>query len=221
MATKKLSEALLALTTPEFGFEVEMPSISLNGTSVTATGAELNFVDGVTSNIQTQLGNKADAAHTQSGATITTDDSIVSTRYPLFTSTTRGAVPLSTTQLGTQVLADNAWIKIGDLYQGFYALTYASPTTTWNLTTMSYNATLTLTGDTALDIVGEATGCSGCIIVTQGVGSSSITLPANSYLLGASTLTLSSAIGAVDILTFVYNGSNYYWSLGANYMLVP
>ena len=30
-------------------------SITINGTTVTATGAELNFVDGVTSNIQTQL----------------------------------------------------------------------------------------------------------------------------------------------------------------------
>lgn len=36
-------------------------SLTLGGVAVTATGAELNFVDGVTSNIQAQLNSKAEA----------------------------------------------------------------------------------------------------------------------------------------------------------------
>ena len=38
---------------------------------LTATAAELNYCDGVTSNIQTQLNNKAPASHTQAASTIT------------------------------------------------------------------------------------------------------------------------------------------------------
>jgi hypothetical protein len=38
---------------------LDLGSLILAGTTVTATGAELNFVDGVTSNIQTQLDTKA------------------------------------------------------------------------------------------------------------------------------------------------------------------
>ena len=39
-----------------------MTTLSIGGTSITATPAELNFVDGVTSAIQTQLGTKAPLA---------------------------------------------------------------------------------------------------------------------------------------------------------------
>ena len=38
---------------------LETDALSINGTTVTATGAELNYCDGVTSNIQTQLNNAA------------------------------------------------------------------------------------------------------------------------------------------------------------------
>ena len=38
---------------------LETDALSINGTTVTSTAAELNFSDGVTSNIQTQLNTKA------------------------------------------------------------------------------------------------------------------------------------------------------------------
>ena len=38
--------------------EVSMTTLDIGGTDVTATAAELNFSDGVTSNIQTQLNTK-------------------------------------------------------------------------------------------------------------------------------------------------------------------
>jgi len=44
---------------------------SLSDLGVTATATELNYVDGVTSNIQTQLDGKAPSSHNQSASTIT------------------------------------------------------------------------------------------------------------------------------------------------------
>jgi len=46
----------VALTSPDF------TAFSVGGTTITATAAELNFVDGVTSNIQTQLDAKGTAS---------------------------------------------------------------------------------------------------------------------------------------------------------------
>ena len=39
--------------------EVSMTTLDIGGTNVTATAAELNHVDGVTSNVQTQIDAKA------------------------------------------------------------------------------------------------------------------------------------------------------------------
>lgn len=51
--------------------DVDLTKLSINGTEVTATAAELNYVDGVTSNIQTQLNAKQ---ATITGAATTVDD---------------------------------------------------------------------------------------------------------------------------------------------------
>lgn len=65
MATKKLSLALAALTTPTFNYQVTMPSFKLGATSVTASGAEMNYLVGVTSGIQAQINAKlATASYT-------------------------------------------------------------------------------------------------------------------------------------------------------------
>ena len=49
----------------------KLESVSLADLGVTATATELNYVDGVTSNIQTQLNNKAASSHNHSAANIT------------------------------------------------------------------------------------------------------------------------------------------------------
>lgn len=46
-------------------------TLELGGVAITSTAAELNFVDGVTSNIQTQLDGKAATAHTHAAADVT------------------------------------------------------------------------------------------------------------------------------------------------------
>ena len=217
MATKKLSEALLALTTPEFGAEVEMPALSLNGTTIMPTGAELNYVDGVTSNIQTQLNAKAASTHAHAGTDITSG-TIAGARLPAMSTTARGSVPASTTATGSQVLADNGWTSKNNVYTAYQTLTEASPVV-WNMLT-GYNATITLNGNRTLSITNIANGMSGCLIVKQNAGGCTLTLPTGSKLLGATALTFTSAAGSVDILTFTYDGTNYWWSQGANYLTV-
>ena len=51
---------------------IQGTSLNINGTAVTATAAELNYVDGVTSNIQTQLDAKAPLASPTFTGTVTT-----------------------------------------------------------------------------------------------------------------------------------------------------
>ena len=217
MATRKLSEALKALTAPEFGFEVEMPDLSIAGVSVDASAAELNFVDGVTSPIQTQFTNKANLVHAHAGTDITSG-TVPAARLPAFSTTAQGVVPLSTTATGSQVLADNGWKSINNLYTGFQTLTIAAGTATWTLSS-GYNAVLDLTEDTQLAMAGIADGMMGCLIINQG-GGYTLTLPNTSYLLGSEELVLTSAALSIDILTFVYHAPAYYWSLGANYKAV-
>lgn len=49
--------------------KADVGSVTLTSLGVTATAEELNYMDGVTSNVQTQLGGKADSAHTHANAT--------------------------------------------------------------------------------------------------------------------------------------------------------
>lgn len=221
MATKKLSVALKALLTPEFGAKVEMPSISLNGTLVTSSAAELNFVDGVTSNVQTQLNAKAASSHNHAGTEITSGVIGVS-RLPAYTSGAGGIVPDPVTATGSQVLADDGWKKINNLYSAFTLLTDGA-TVTWNMATDSYNARVTLGGSRVLNITNVQNGMSGCLKITQdGTGGWALELPASSYFVngGDAGYALSSAPGSIDILTFIYDGTRFLWSIGNNYTLM-
>lgn len=52
--------------------KADVGSVTLASLGVTATAEELNHMDGVTSNVQTQLDGKADSAHTHANATTST-----------------------------------------------------------------------------------------------------------------------------------------------------
>jgi len=54
-----IDNATVGATTASTG---NFTTLSINGTAITSTAAELNFVDGVTSNVQTQLDAKAPTA---------------------------------------------------------------------------------------------------------------------------------------------------------------
>ena len=74
----------------------------------------------------------------------------------------------------------------------------------------------TLTGSITINTLTNAVGGSGCtLILTQG-GSGSYTLTSSMKFLGG-TKTLSTAVGAIDIMSVFYDGTTYYASLGKGY----
>ena len=102
----------------------------------------------------------------------------------------------------------------------FITLDDDSSTITWDYST-GYNAIITLTGTSGkLNITNVMNGDYGTLIVCQdAIGSKTMTLPSGSFCVngGGGTITFSSTPTAVDIISFVYNGTNFFWSAGYNY----
>ena len=99
-------------------------------------------------------------------------------------------------------------------------------TITWNVSGLSTNYRVILSAATTLNLTNVRNGEYGTIIVTQdGVGGSTITFGTVNGLAathrvvngggGAPTLTLTA--NATDILSFTYNGSAMYWTVGNDY----
>ena len=101
------------------------------------------------------------------------------------------------------------------------ALTSGS-TISWNPAN-GLNASVTLTQNSTLSFSSTPiAGTYGTLVVTQdATGGRTLTLPstANKVLGSASTTSigLSSAAGAKDIINFYYDGSNCYWNIGQGY----
>jgi hypothetical protein len=82
------------------------------------------------------------------------------------------------------------------------------------------NSTVTLAGNRTLAFASVANGMTGVLIVKQDVtGTRTLGLPSGSKVIGggSGTITLSTAANAVDLLTWVYDGTNYYWTYGKNF----
>lgn len=82
------------------------------------------------------------------------------------------------------------------------------------------NAKVTLGGNRTLSITGAENGARGRLIVIQdGTGSRTLTLPAGSKVIngGAGLITLSSGIGDIDILDFTYDGTSFFWTYGLDF----
>lgn len=94
-------------------------------------------------------------------------------------------------------------------------------TVTWATGGVKYpNATVTLAGNRTLAITGTVAGQSGTLVVKQdATGSRTLTLPAGSKVRdgGAGAITLSTVANAIDILSYYYDGTNYFWTYGKNY----
>ena len=98
---------------------------------------------------------------------------------------------------------------------------------TWTVSggSSNYQATLTAT-TTTINLTNVRNGDYGTIILTQGSGGSkSITLgtvngsAATHKIINGNNgvITLSTTAGAIDIVSFTYNGTNMYWTYGLNY----
>lgn len=90
-------------------------------------------------------------------------------------------------------------------------------TITWNISS-GRNAQVTLGGNRTLAFSNVSDGDYGTLLVIQdGTGGRTITLPSGSYVqgVGASTAcSIKSAASGRTLLTFWYDGTNYYWSIG-------
>ena len=96
----------------------------------------------------------------------------------------------------------------------------------WNVSGLSTNYEVTLTANTTLNLLNVRNGEYGTIIVNQdGVGSRTITLGTINGVAGTHRVAnggggspvLTSNASAIDILTFTYNGSVMYWTVGNDY----
>jgi hypothetical protein len=100
----------------------------------------------------------------------------------------------------------------------FQTLTFGA-TITWDQTKGSTSA-VTLTGNATLSITNIVAGMYGLIRVTQdATGSRTLTLPAGSKVIngGSGAVTLTATGSATDVLSYFYDGTNYYWTVGYNY----
>lgn len=104
-------------------------------------------------------------------------------------------------------------------------LEYSGTTINWN-PEQGLNAAITLTANSTLAFTSTPpTGSYGTIVLTQdGTGSRTITLPSiagvTNKILGStstSTVELSTAANAKDILNFYYDGIECYWNIGQGY----
>jgi hypothetical protein len=139
-------------------------------------------------------------------------------RLSEFTAGAKGVAPDPITNTGSQVLADNGWTSKNNVFSAYSTLTDGA-TVTWNMATQSYNAKVTLGGNRTLSITNVSNGMSGCLIVIQdGTGGRTLTAPAGSYMInGYTSFHLTSGVNKIDILTFTYDGTNFFWSWGNNY----
>lgn len=96
-------------------------------------------------------------------------------------------------------------------------------TISWDLTN-GYAAQVLLKGNRTLSISNINNGNEGKIIVKQdSTGHRKLTLPANSYISeeGNGAPSLTPVAGGIDVLSFVYDGMNYYWTHHKSYTVSP
>lgn len=131
------------------------------------------------------------------------------------TNTEAGYLSGVTSAIQTQLNA-----KEGTISYAFQTLTDGA-TVTWNGNS-GFNALLTIGGNRTLALSNIVTGKTYTLIITQdGTGSRTLTLPANSFVpIGfgtGTTINLSTGGGDKDMLCFIYNGTNYLWTIAKNF----
>ena len=155
-------------------------SLYLGGTAVTSTAAELNYVDGVTSNIQTQLDSKQ-ATITGAATTIATDDLTVSraltsngsgkVEVSAVTSTELGYLDGVSSNIQNQLNAISSSADINGGAIDGAAIGANSPSTAVFTTVNSTGATTLASGGGVVNIAstGEMTTVKGTLNVDEAV----------------------------------------------------
>ena len=99
--------------------------------------------------------------------------------------------------------------------KAFLTLTGATPT--WTYST-SYNAFISISANATLTIVGAKNGYYGLLRVQQSTGPTarSVTLPTGSRT-PFGTYSFTGGTNSVDIYTFYYDGTNYFWNFSKSF----
>ena len=199
--------------------------LTSNGTTWSSSAPQnsANTISGV---VQVANGGTGLSSLTSGGAVYASSSSALTTgTLPLTaggTGTTTASAAL--TALGAAPLASPTFT--GTVTSPIYAST---PQTLTDAATISWNpanglnASVTLGGNRTLSFSSTpSSGSYGTLVITQdATGGRTITLPstANKVLGSTSTTTiaLSTAAGAKDILNFYYDGTNCFWNIGQGY----
>lgn len=192
-------------------------TLVLGGTTITATGTELNYVDGVTSAIQTQLNAKVesltDLSITASTAELNTLDGITASTAEL---NYNDITTLGTSQASKVVTADangdvtlSEELKAKSYNETYVALSGTTPTVnceSGNLfaLTTSGNTTFTFSNPPS-----SGTAYGFTLKLTSG-GSHTITYPASVDWAGA-TAPDAPASGETDVLVFITHDGGTTW----------
>jgi hypothetical protein len=174
-------------------------SATLSGGSITGTVAVANGGTGTT----TLTGYVTGTGTTAMTASATIPVADVTGAAPLASPTFTGAVTAPIYASTPQALTDNTTIS-------------------WNPAN-GLNASVTLAGNRTLSFsTTPAAGAYGTLVVTQdAIGGRTLTLPSTTNkVLGSTsttTIALSAAAGAKDIINFYYDGTNCYWNVGQGY----
>jgi hypothetical protein len=204
------SLANTTVTAGTYGSSTAIPTFTVDSKGRLTSASTTSITAGVNTLTYTTASSYANGG-TISGTTLTL--AAADGNYPGLIST------------GTQTIA-GAKTFSGGVTAPIYAsapqaLTDAS-TISWN-PTLGLNASVTLGGDRTLSFSSTpAAGSYGTLVITQdATGGRNITLPstANKILGSTSTTTiaLSTAGGAKDILNFYYDGTNCFWNIGQGY----
>jgi hypothetical protein len=165
------------------------------GAAAAAASSTANLASGVTGTLP--IANGGTGATTASTALTSLGGAPLAS--PTFTGTVTAPIYASTPQL----LTDASIIS-------------------WN-PSLGLNASVTLGGNRTLSFsTTPVAGAYGTLVVTQDeIGSRTLTLPstANKVLgsISTTTIALSTAAGAKDIINFYYDGTNCYWNIGQGY----
>jgi hypothetical protein len=202
------------------------PAVLSNWVELLTPSAPVQSVNGYSGNVSItksdlslgNVDNTTDLSKPVSNATQTALDLKANLASPTFT----GIVTSSTINAG----AISATSVIAPTYASTpKTLTYSGSTINWN-PSQGLNAAITLTQNSTLSFTSAPpVGSNGTIVLTQdATGNRTITLPTiigvTNRILGStstSTIALSTAANAKDILDFYYDGGYCYWKIGQGY----
>ena len=214
------------------GFGINALNANTSGSSNTAMGSN-SLVNSTTGSGNSALGMSALSSNTtgSNNTGLGYQTNVSANNLTNATAIGYGAIvsASNTIQLGNANVTDvktSATITAASINSPIYASTPQAltdgSTVVWN-PVLGLNASVTLGGNRNLAFLYTPTvGSYGTLVVTQdGTGNRTLNLPsvANKVLGSSSTtsIALSTAAGAKDIVNFYYDGTNYFWNVGQGY----